>query len=447
MEASGRVPPPTPVQVDRAVRLSYAQVMLGAIFGASTGGMFLIGFAIQLGADNVFLGLMSTVPACLVAFQFLAAWLVERGISRKRITVCFSFIAPLCWILIGLIPLLFSPCGTRADGQPAYSRATLWLLLSIIALVTVGGQFAGNARGSWVGDLIPEGRRGKFFGYCGMFGGLVGAVFAIVEGRVLDIVKSAGLWAFSGLFFFGVLFGLATAWLHVPQPDCPLPTVQGRRLSYGGVLRDMLGNRDFLLLAAVHAVVALAGIVGPFIPTFWLRDLKFGFFELGVINATFTAAFLLFSPLWGRAADRWGCRPVLILGFLIWGPQVFAWLMVPAGSTLSHAFSYLLLPFFLSGIGAAAFNIAVSSMIYKVTRPEGRSIQLAAYSTFVTAVGAPMPVLGGWLVKRLQDIGWDADLRLTIYIHGSLLLLAACVAWFMREPKSVRTRTILFRLR
>ena len=93
---SNAVPMPSPAQVERAMRFTYAQMMLGAVFGASTGGMFLIGFALAMGADNVVLGLLSTVPMCLVVFQFLPAWLIERGVSRKKLSVAFAFLAPLC---------------------------------------------------------------------------------------------------------------------------------------------------------------------------------------------------------------------------------------------------------------------------------------------------------------------------------------------------------------
>src|SRR5438093_4387228 len=103
-----RIAAPEAALVDRATRLSYAQVMLNAIFGASTGGMFLIGFALQLGADNLILGLLSTVPQFLVVFQFIAALLVERGFSRKKLTILFAFIQPLCWLLIAAIPLFES---------------------------------------------------------------------------------------------------------------------------------------------------------------------------------------------------------------------------------------------------------------------------------------------------------------------------------------------------
>ena len=46
--------------VDRAVKLSYAQAMLGAVYAASTGGMFLIGYALMLGAGNLNCGYCTT---------------------------------------------------------------------------------------------------------------------------------------------------------------------------------------------------------------------------------------------------------------------------------------------------------------------------------------------------------------------------------------------------
>ena len=100
--------------VQRAIRLTYAQMMLGAVFGASTSGVFLIGFAMALGANDVALGLIAAVPMLLVAFQFMGAWLVERGTSRKKLTVVFVFVAPTVWFFIIAIPLLGDSLGSTA---------------------------------------------------------------------------------------------------------------------------------------------------------------------------------------------------------------------------------------------------------------------------------------------------------------------------------------------
>jgi MFS family permease len=425
---------PSPPQVARAIRLSYAQMMLGAVFGASTGGMFLIGFAMRLGADNVLLGLLSTAPQFFVVIQFLAAFLVERQCSRKRLTIVFAFVTPLAWFLIAAIPF-FEPVLSKAGG--------IAVLISVIILVTAAAQFAGNARGSWIGDLIPAARRGRFFGYCGMFGGIVGAVFAIAEGGFLDFVQSHGLLAFTALFLFGSLFGLASAALNIPQPDCPLPGTDAPP-PFLRQVRGTLRNRPLVMLAIVHAILAMGGIAGPFNAAYLLRDVGLTFFSLGLLNSVFVAAMLMTAPLWGRLADRFGCRPVLTLGLWIMAPCGLVWLAIPPGAA---AAAYYLLPWtnFACGIGAAAVNVAITTMMYKVSRPEGRSVQFAAYSVFISVVSAPMPLLGGWLVSALEGAGHAVDLRLTFYLWILFVAAAAVMSRLLQEPDSLRTRTLVFR--
>ena len=408
---------PRPEQVARAIRWSYAQMMFVSVFGASTGGMFLIGFAMSLGADNVLLGLMTTLPACFVVFQFLAAWLIQRGFSRKKMTVLFSFGTPLCWVLIASIPLLGGALG-KAGG--------LAVLIGVIAVATVSNQFAGNARGSWVGELVPANRRGRFFGYLAMFGGIIGAMFAVAEGRFLDFAALHGLVAFTSLFFFGCVFGLAAAAMNLPQPDCPLPGGQDSG-SFMAHLRGVAANRPFRQLALVHAVVNMSSIAGPFGVAYCLRDLKMPFFNLGLVNAAGTAAALVAAPLWGRLVDRVGCRSVMLTGLLIMAPCSIVWPFIPPGDPW---LAYWLVPLsnFGAGVGGAAWGVSVSAMVYKLSKPEGRSVQFAAYNVFVTLCSAPMPLLGGWLVTQLSSSGWHVDLRLTFYLWAVFILAAAILA-------------------
>ena len=423
-----------PADVERAIRLTYAQMMLNAIFGASTGGMFLIGFAIQLGANDVTLGMMSTVPQFFVVFQFLAAFFVERGFSRKRMTVIFALLTPLCWVLIAGIPLLGSAMGTRFP---------LAALIAVITIVTLCWQFAGNARSSWIGDLIPAERRGRFFGNCALFAGLVGAVFAVGEGRFLDIIKAHGLFAFTALFFFGIVFGLASALLNVPQADCPLPG-GAARTPFREHLRDVIRNRPFLALCAVHTVIALSSVAGPFVAAYCLRDVGMSFFGFGLMNAVATVFSLASAPLWGRVVDRVGCRPVIVLSLLVMAPCGLIWLFIPPHAAVR---GYYLLPWTnaVSAVGGAGLNVAISTLIYKLSKSEGRSVQFAAYSSFIAIVAAPMPLLGGWLVTAARNGGLNVDLRLTFYLWVAIIFLAAvAAARLLREPQSVGTRQLVF---
>ena len=82
------------------------------------------------------------------------------------------------------------------------------------------------------------------------------------------------------------------------------------------------------------------------------RHLGLGETEIGLTSAAYALAQLLFAPFWGRTSERWGRRPVLIvgvigflLGFVRWvvyrlglephvGPKVFVYFCVYLTCTL-----------------------------------------------------------------------------------------------------------------
>ena len=427
------VPEPTPADVNRAVRLTYAQMMLGAIFGASTGGMFLIGFALELGATDFLLGLMTSIPMFFVVFQLAAAWLIEQGFSPKRLTVWFGFITPLCWLLIATLPFF------AAVLSPPNRLA---ILVSVLVLVTIAAQFAGNARSVWVGDLIPAERRGKFFGACAVFSGIVGACFAVGEGRFLDFIRTQGLMAFTALFLFGALFGLFSAALNLPQ-------VAGKRVqpetkpTLPDLFKTTWKNRPLLILAGVHAVLALGSIASPFSNAYCLRDLKMSFFGVGCVNAVATAAALVFAPMWGKAVDRYGGRPVLNFSLWALAPCGLIWFLIPPGRA-DLAYRFIPGINIMAGFASSALNVSVASLMYKMTPNNGRSFQFALYNIVVVLVAAPMPVFGGWLISTLQARGWAVDLRLTFYLWTFFCFSAALCARWVREPDSAPTRRIVF---
>jgi len=419
--------------VRRAIRLSYAQAMLGSIYAASTGGMFLIGYALKLGAGDVQIGLLSTIPMLCVVMQLPASVLVERGVSRRRMTIAASLLSVAGWALVILIPYAMSA---------ASSNAKVTALVAIIAAVTLSVHVAGNARGSWLGDLIPSGHRGAFFGRSIMFWGIVGTVFAIGEGFFLDQVKDMGLAAFSLLFGFGMIFGVVSALLFLPQPDFPLVRHELAR-GYRSLVARTFANKPLMIVTLYAILWSMQGIAGPFYATYLLRDLHMPFLHLGLLNATFVVTMLAFSPFWGKMADRYGCRPVLIFCTLIIAPLPLVWVWLT-----DVRWVYLAIPpiNLVAGFAAGGVSVALSTLVYKVTPEAGRSVQFAIYSVIVVLLAAPMPTIGGLLPQWIRAMGLPADLRCTFYASGLFVLAAARVAAYIPEPRSRRTRALIRRL-
>ncbi len=425
-------PPPglTVPQVQRAISLSYAQAMFGSIYGASTGGMFLIGYALMLGASNVQIGLMSSIPMCCIGVQLLAAAMVERGVSRRGMTVYASFGNVLGWLLIILIPYVLAK---------ASSDVKLSALIAIITVVTLFAYVAGNARGSWVGDLIPSRFRGSFFGRITMYAGIIGAIFAIMEGRFLDMLKDMGIGAFSCLFGFGVLVGIANVILFMPQADVPLPK-QPEGVGFWHHVKETLRNRPLLTVMLFALLWSMQSIAGPFFGTYMIRDLKMSFLGIGLVNSVVIVAMLLSGPFWGRMVDRYGCRAVLTACSLTLGSLQLIWLLVD-----NAAACYRLIPpvNFLAGLSIGGVSVALSTLVYKVTPSAGRSIQFAVYSVVVTLAAAPMPLIGGSMPDLFSKLLPGCDLRITFYSTVPFLIAAALVARHIREPDSCRTRDLI----
>lgn len=425
-------------QVERAVKLSYAQAMLGAIYGASVGGMFLIGYALKLGATNAQIGLMSTIPMLFVVAQLWASHLVERGVSRRLLTLIGALGNVLGWVFVILIPYV------AKDAPPSVKVGAL---IAIITILTIFAYISGNARGSWVGDLIPSSFRGTFFGRITMYGGIIGTIFAIIEGRFLDVVESYGITAFSVLFAFGVAIGLANAILFMPQADVPIERAAKEQGAFRGYVRETFANKALIAVMIYALLWSLQSIAGPFYNTYMIRDvaedgLGMPFLGIGIVNALTTFTMLFFSPFWGRMVDRYGCRPILILCTFGIAPFPLVWLAIPPG----HAFMVYALvgPInLLGGFLIAGISVALNTLIYKVTPSAGRSVQFAIYSIIVTIAAAPMPYLGGLLTDKLQEFLPWADLRVTFFAAMPFVLAAAFVARYIREPDSRRTAELV----
>ncbi len=425
--------------IERAIRLSYAQAMLGAIYAASTGGMFLIGYALKLKANNVQIGLMSSIPMLCVGVQLFSAMMVERGISRRLLTLLGALLNVSGWVLIILIPYV-------AARAPA--AAKIGALIGIITLVTLFANISGNARGSWIGDLIPDTYRGTFFGRLTRYGGIIGAFFAVIEGLFLDTVKHMGIGAFSWLFGFGMLFGLINAVLFALQADVPTAR-RAEGHSFFSYVKETFANTALLLVMLYALLWSMQSISGPFYATYMLRDLHMPYFGLGLLNMVVIAMMLTVSPFWGRVIDRYGCRPVLVACTLISTPLPLVWFGLTSATSV-----YCVLPFIhlIVGFSVSGIAVALNTLVYKVTPNAGRSVQFAIYSIIVTLGAAPFPTIGGhlpdWIdaARRHAHLPPTGDLRITFFTSILFIGAAAIAAWFIREPDARRTRELVRRL-
>src|SRR5690606_33477302 len=159
-------------EVDRSLRHSVRDGMAYAVMvgGAET---YLAAFALFCRASAAQVALLSTLPALLGSLgQLAGAWTARRLNRRRPVIVAGATLQGLT-----LLPILLVPWLLPGDLVPA--------LLVLYTLYFAGAAFAAPPWTSLMGDIVPERRRGRFFGHRTRRTTVVTFAALVVAGMVL----------------------------------------------------------------------------------------------------------------------------------------------------------------------------------------------------------------------------------------------------------------------
>jgi len=114
--------------------------------------------------------------------------------------------------------------------------------------------------------------------------------------------------------------------------------------------------------------------------------------DSGLATWVFAATSLLTRPLAGTLADRWGRKPVMVLGAILFGcgPLLYA---------LAVSIASLLGARAIHGVGMALFSTAYQAFVVDLLPSDrrGEGLGLANVASMVTMVGGPL--FGEWMVR------------------------------------------------
>jgi hypothetical protein len=135
----------------RVLRLVLLDALASEAMGTLTTGVFLVGFAVALGADNFAIGVLAAVPFFAQLLQIPAVLLVERWRVRRDICVFSTAIGRTFLVGAAAAPLIGGALGIK-------------VLIVSLAIYQGMAAIAGCAWNSWMRDLVPSSEHGRFFG-------------------------------------------------------------------------------------------------------------------------------------------------------------------------------------------------------------------------------------------------------------------------------------------
>ena len=499
-----------------SLRIVTGAWMVGIIWMTLTMGAHVTQFCQMLGFSQFDFGLMAAIPFIATFGQLIAAVIVERtGLRKYQFVECLT-VSRLLWIPIAALPFLLT-LSVPPRSAVVLMLILLWAINFLVALGTPAFM-------SWLGDLVPRRLRGRYFARRFAYARPMQIVTVIGLWIVLDWAGSSTgsiptfhdsprlMWTISGIFIAAAVFGVIDILLFLRIPEMvrsyrgdgdEKPSVQfdvqkpqgldplaiGRywasysRQVYLQLIDEPMRNASFRRYVLFSATMAFAmAAPGAFFMLNCLNNLKLS------MGAT-QFLFLVVSPImglvgasqWGRALDRWGRRPVLMVGATLTLVSVMPWFFArsdtPAPLFLAQAvnavaawagpligkpgwvvlgpgapvgaFLIAMLSSFFGGIAWTGVALAQNNILLSYSDGRGRSKYVAAAAVLASVGGILGGLTGGTVAQHLQflqahPLEWGIfrwnQWHVTFAI--SFVTRALAVLWLvnMVDPGAGRTR-------
>jgi MFS family permease len=368
----------------RSLRAATAEGLGAELVNACAGPTILAGWALHLGATPLEVAALGAIPQLAQLVQLPSAW-VTAALGRRRVAIAAVALSRQALLPLALAPLLHLP--------PAGGRV---LLLLVAGLSAVLGVLGNNAWTAWMGELVPEGLRGRYFGRRTALCTLGGTVAGVGVARLLDALASRGLadLALAALAAGACLLGAGTTALMCRQHD--VPGARPAPPSLAAALRPLSDATARSLLRYQLAWNAAVGVGGSFFTFHLLHNLRASFTLVALYTAAAAGVRILAAPLWGRALDRFGARPVLAACSFAAAALPLVWL------TTSPAFLWpIALDALVGGVAWSGHGLASFSLPLSLAPRRDRPFYLATFAMAGGAAYAAATWLGGDLSAAL----------------------------------------------
>jgi len=410
----------------RAMRISVVEGAFATVHVSLTGGAFLTGFALMLGADEAALGVLAAIPYLTQVFQLVGAYVGERTGDVKRLAVITASAGRGGWLFALALPFIaFVPPPFRVVA-----------LIAFVALSSAFLMMTYNAWTVWMSELIPERLRGRYFGVRNVVLVVVGLVVSIAGGRLLDAFKAAGGEATGFAFIFGTAVACAAvgALLLARQPAVRLVPA---RTNVVARAVEPLADRNYrgalLFYVAWHFSWALPL---AFWNVYMLEYLGMSYFQIAVFNGITSITAAGGHRAWGKVADRVGNKPVIAICAAGIGFLPLIWLTARPNFIYPIWFIAAWAGATWSGFGLTTFTLPL------VLAPRAtRNYYVAAFGVITGAATFLAASLGGVIAQALSGESWLVggvtfiNLHLLFLISAAGRFLSLTLLRLVREPR------------
>jgi len=391
-------------QVDQNIRClvidtAWQGLMMGGVF------TFLSVFAVRLGASNLQVSLLTSLPSVImVVLSIPASQVVQRQRNLVRFTNLGRIPHRASILLVALLPFFAG-------------RYLIETILVVWTIKTVAIAFIDPSWVAVVAEVIPPQRRAAVNGGRWALLSIVTAAAVAVFGYVLDrVVFPVGYQIVFTVSFLGGVMGMFP-WRRIVLPEeteqlvaegAPRVSLSERLRRYLGTLT---GEPQFVRFLLTTSVLRIGmNLPAALYSIYWIRHLEASDLWIGWQATAGKIAPIVGYYLWGRVATRRGHHLVLLICALGVGLYPVLTGLVPSQLWLPAV--ALVQGFFVTGIDLAFFD----TLLHVSPRKE-RPRFVAVNSVFAYLALSLAPLAGSALADWL-------GIRVAFYVAGAVHVVA-----------------------
>jgi MFS family permease len=377
---------PTGTSDQRLLRLILYDALASEAMGTLTTGVFLVGFAVALGAGNFAIGILAAVPFCVQLLQIPGVLLVEHLRARRAVSVWSAAFGRTFLLGAALAPLL----------GPSLSVVALIVSLAIYQAMAA---IAGCAWNSWMRDLVPSSQYGRFFSRRTMATNALSITLALLGGALVDTwkryVPNHDVFGYSILFAIAAIIGFVGVYLLHITPDPPMAPAEKIRNPFAVLLVPLREANFRRLIIFLSSWNFAANLAAPFFTVYMLKSLGYSMTTVLALTIGSQLANLAALGLWGPLSDRFSNKAVLEIAAPLFLLCTFAWTFTGLPWVQPMVLYLLIVIHVLMGIATAGVGLASGNIAMKLSPVGQATAYLAANSVISACFAAAAPILGG----------------------------------------------------
>ncbi len=384
----------------------YVQIDAVGVALGNASSPFLPVFLTRMGATNVQVGLLSSMPGVT---GLILALVVGRFLQARRNIVPWFSTARLlvisAYALTGLAPFLVPREHVVLAVLVIWAAATLPQIM-----VNVGFSVVMNSVAGPEGRFDLMSRRWSILGF-------TTAITVALAGQVLDrIIEPLNYQVvFLALSVGGLISYYFSSRIQLLDIASPPPSgAGGVRARLRGYL-ELVRHEPTFISFTLKRFVYLSGITlaAPLFPLYFVRELDAPDSWIGLVSTAQTAVLLVGYPLWADIYKRFGSRVVLLASTLVVG-------LYPGLMALTKDRELIIGLAALAGLFQAGMDLVFFDALMRTIPPQYSAtfVSLAQSIQYLSAILAPML---GTLLAAETSIGTALLISAGLRLVGFLL--------------------------